>query len=456
MGNYPTTREIDKNPNFDPFAQTYGSATDEYAQFYSRQGGLEVELEKGSVEISKIYSMDGEIWFFDHQHKRQFLTDDGKLKPNAKELVKKVQGYGSGPMVWVGGSMTEPTYMVSMTDIRVDKWEMVSFKSWKGLSHAVTGLWRDPMKQDTYHRQHLGSASINIFEKHRATTMFLDGVKMNKAIDQIGQGTLTMMVEGVLDAFTMGAASPIIETTGLGRLIDKAQEDLYQKMYADTGGSIEHDFTRWNYKHENATNIGETANKIKDERLDFALEKIDKMAVDFGLDVEPWKGRESTAWFGVLKTVTGFYSPRSKIRYLRKQSHAVTIKAVDQKTKAFKKTLNIAKHLTPEIDISMFDFSGRLTPEERFVQLNKYSADFQKNVMPSLKVKYQRMKDSGQLPSLKVKPTSSPIKEEKPSVDQQKLVSGDRENPSNIKNSGKIISGQPKKTGWHVNIMVNG
>ena len=71
-------------------------------------------------------------------------------------------------------------------------------------------------------------------------------------------------------------------------------------------------------------------------------------------------------------------------------------------------------------------------------------------------IKYQRMKESGQLPSLKVKPTSKPIKEEKPSVDQQKEPAKQETNPSNIKNSNKIISGQPKKTAWHANIMVNG
>ena len=81
MGNYPTT--ANSQPK-DPFAQTYGTTTDSYAMFYSHQGGQEVSLEKGSVQICKIYSMDGEIWFYDHQHKRQFLTDDGKLKPNAK------------------------------------------------------------------------------------------------------------------------------------------------------------------------------------------------------------------------------------------------------------------------------------------------------------------------------------------------------------------------------------
>ena len=396
------------------------------------------------------------------EHKKQLLTDDGKLKPNAKELVKQVKGYGN-PMVWVGGSLTDPTYMVSMTDIRVNKWEMVSFKSWKGLSHAVTGLWRDPMQQDTYHRQHLGSASINIFEKRRATTMMLDGMAMSKSIDAIGQGTLSMMVEGVLDAFTMGAASPIIETTGLGRLIDKAQEDLYQKMYADKSGQIVENFWSWNYKNENPQNIAETANKIQDERLDIALEKIDKMAGGFGLGVENWKGTKTEiepfmGAFWNMPAITymkGAMSPRSKVAYLRRQSHAVTIKAVDQKTKAFKKTLNIAKHLTPEIDISMFDFAGRLTPEERFVQLNKYNQDFQKNVMPSLKNKYLRMKDSGQLPRLKVKPTSKPVKEEKPSVDQQKVPVKKETNPSNIKNSGKVISGQPKKSSWHANIMVN-
>ena len=436
MGNYPTKASQVK----DPFAQTYGSMSDEYSQFYTHEHGQEVALQKGagSVQICKIYSMDGELFFFTQGEGKIMLSYKGKLKPDAKEIVKRAGGYGN-PMVWVCGSLDSPTYMSCITNPTTDKWEMVSYKSYRGLQKGLTSF-RDPMRQDTFHRQHLGSMSINIFEQHRATTMFLDGRKITEWIDKTFQGTVSSVLEMCLDSITLGAASPLMEISGLSAAIDKFGVDAYEKNFGsghETAGSI---FTNW-AKHAGIdTNVGlqeQTKDRIIDERVPIAIERIKKLGRGYKVDIN-------------YKVDYKKMTAKGKAEYLRDITHLVTVGAVNKQLSDFKQSLKITRKLVPTLDLKMFDLGGRLSPEQRLIQLAQYRKTFNTAVMPSLTKLYEHRQ------SLKVQPEPKASTEPEPSVQEEKTEHKKDKTEVNKKMSNKTVLGGTNKNAWHLNLTVKG
>ena len=439
MGNYPTKASQVE----DPFAQTYGTASDSYEMFYTHKGGQEVQLQKGSIQICKIYSMGGEMFFFDQgvPPVKIMLTRKGVLRPDAKRAVKTAKGYGN-PMVWVCGSLDNPTYMSTITNLTTDKWEMVSYKTWRGLQKGATS-WRDPMRQDTFHRQHLGSMSINIFEEHRASTMMLDGRKITAAIDSTFQGTVSSVLEMALDAITLGTASPLMEISGLSAAIDKLGVDTYEKSFGSghqTAGSV---FTNW-AKHSgvdtNKWTREETKNRIIDERVPIAITKMKKLAKFYGVDEK----------FGHPEIDFSKYSPADKIVYYNSLKYKVTIEAVEKQTADFKQSLKITKEFLPTVDLSMFDLGGRLSPEERLLQLARYKKTFKATLMPSLTKIYQHRQ------SLKVQPETGGPTTPEGGVQEETTSPKKDKTAVNKKLSNKIVLGDPRKGGLRVNITVKG
>ena len=435
MGNYPHKAVTD------PFAQTYGTLSDSYEMFYTHQGGQEVALQKGSVQICKIYSMNNEMFFFTSSGAKVMLSQGGKLKSNAKELCKQAVGYGN-PMVWICGSLDSPTYMSTITNLTTDKWEMVSYKTWRGLQKGLTS-WRDPMKQDTFHRQQLGSMSINIFEERRAGTMRLNGRKITAWVDKTFQGTVSSALEMALDAITLGTASPLMETTGLSAAIDRFGAEAYEKAFGEghqTAGSV---FTNWALHSGVDTNVGrqeETQNRIIDERLPIAIDHMRRLSRHYKL----YEKHE------MMRLDYHRYDQADKARYLRQITHIVTIGALKKQMKDFKQSLKITKELVPTLDLKMFDFGGRLSPEQRLIQLAQYKKTFKKAVMPSLTKIYEHRQ------SLKVQPENKGSSAPEPSVQEETPEPKKDKTEVNKKRSNTIILGDHRKGAWHVNLTVKG
>ena len=439
MGNYPTKRSEIEGGKGSVFDQTYGSMTDEHAMWYSHKDGQEISLDRGSMQICKIYSMNHEMFFFDKEGKKKMLSEGGKIKPEAKELVKQAKGYGN-PMIWITGSLTEPRYCSMITDERTDRWEMVTYNSWKGFQGAVTGLRRSAMDQKVYHRQHLGDMSINVFEQHRATTMFLDGRKITKAIDGAFQGTVSSLLEMCLDTVTLGLASPLMELTGLSAAIDKVGSDYYEKAFGSTKGGVADKFKIWLQDKEGAKAQDESHNKIIDERLPLAIDSMLKLSKQYGVDEK----------FGVQGLDYHNFSPRSKVSYFRQLTHKVTTEAVHKELDEFKHNLVITKKVAPDLDTSMFDLGERMTPEQRLVQLSQYKATFQKEIMPTLTNIYEERK------GLKVQPEIESPNEPEGSVTEEKVSPKPDKTVVNKKMSNKTVSGESKKGSWRVRLTVNG
>ena len=122
MGNYPT------KPPANPFQSTIGSMTDEGA-IYTTGVGQKVKVQAGDVAICKIYQMGTEIFAFDENHNKIKLSENGKIKTDAKELVKGAKGYGSA-MVMVGGSLKSPVFTSAVTGPNTNTWDLVNYKSW--------------------------------------------------------------------------------------------------------------------------------------------------------------------------------------------------------------------------------------------------------------------------------------------------------------------------------------
>ena len=453
MGNYPHKASDVK----DPFKQTYGTATDSYSMWYTHQGGEEVTLQKGSVQICKIYSMNHEFFCFNESGQKVMLSENGKMKPNAKNIVHAAKGYGN-PMVWVCGSLSDPTYMSAITNPTTATWELVSYKSWRGLQKGLTSF-RDPMQQDTYHRQHLGSMSINVLNEpsNRATTMRLDGRKITEWVDKTFQGTVSSVLEMALDAITCGTASPLMEATGLSAAIDQLGVDAYEKSFGaghQTAGSI---FTNW-AKHsgiDTGFKIQEdTQNKITDERLPIAIDKMLKLGKVYGVDK-----KHELMGFDYTR-----FTPREKAEYLRTITHLVTVGAVDKQMKEFKQSLKITKEMVPTLDLKIFDLGGRLSPEQRLIQLSRYKKTFKTSVMPALTKLYEDRQISKSRDaqaerarqSLKVQPENTESTGPKPSMQEETTEHKKEKTDVNKKMSNKIVLGGTKKNAWHVNLTVKG
>ena len=394
-GNYP-----DKPPA-DVMTSTYGTMTDEYSSFYTgdlknRHSANVFQTVHGVMAITKIYAWQGEMFYLDANKQKVFLTENGKVKPNAAAIVRQMPNYDAGPCVIIGGSLTSPDYLMNVTDSASGNWSTVHFKSWQALQHAAT-IGKDPYRQDAYHRVHLGSASPNPFDLRRATTLFLDGKKMQSAVEKFLQPLLSTVIEGVADAFTAGMATAVFQTTGLEKAIDEGSAAIWDKQY----GSGQHDagyyFNIWRGNqgiyHDDWKPDPETYNRIVDERVDMALEQI-------SVEAEKYDNvQQDPLW--------PYSTGREKVAYLSRLSHDVTIASVGERETQFKQMLAVAKHTlkdTPGVDLTIFEPTGKkLTPEERYHRLIDLQTKFQTNVIPQMTLKYHQNQIKMQLANVKAK-----------------------------------------------------
>jgi len=128
----------------------------------------------------------------------------------------------------------------------------------------------------------------------------------------------------------------------------------------------------------------------------------------------------------------------------------VTVGAVNKQLSDFKQSLKITRKLVPTLDLKMFDLGGRLSPEQRLIQLAQYRKTFNTAVMPSLTKLYEHRQ------SLKVQPEPKASTEPEPSVQEEKTEHKKDKTEVNKKMSNKTVLGGTNKNAWHLNLTVKG
>ena len=110
----------------------------------------------------------------------------------------------------------------------------------------------------------------------------------------------------------------------------------------------------------------------------------------------------------------------------------------------------------PGIDLD-YDFTKAVTPEERFIQLQKFKMRFTKEIMPTYTKLYpQWQQHEKKLPGLKVQPKKEEAKAPEPSVPEGKQEPTPKKTGWHVRFSNKVVSGDPKKESQRRTYLVNG
>ena len=239
------------------FMQTY-KADDEITGDYIPLGSGQVQI--GAKILQDINS--GELYITDKKGKKWDITEKGKYRKSAKDIMLRAVNYGKGPALFIIGNPAHPKMlMANATDLDKGKWwTMVPVNNLKDMQHALRA-GNEATNQGSSEKYY-GQAAKNPF-LHHGTDIWGAAGDITRATNAVGQAIGTKLLGAVADKVIPGV-SLAMEASGIN--------DAIQAVFDAASRTGD----RYEYGHEYENNL---ADAIHDPRLPEYFEQVRQTAI---------------------------------------------------------------------------------------------------------------------------------------------------------------------------------
>ena len=381
MGNYPHSAQDFANAE----TRTFGNVTDSWltAYNYEAHGGQIIHTRyRGHMKLVKIYADGGRMYGLKSDKTKIWLSDEqGRPYPDSVNRVKGVEGYGTGPMMLISGTIENPQYHMKIGSSLSPDWSWAQINSFHDIENAMSmnkGSFRihNLAKQD-YDAKHLGTASRNLFLDLKPGDINSWAHEFNKSVDTIGSQLILGAAEAVADEF-VPFASTIFQMSGGEAAAQQALDNFVNKKYSSTTASM--------WERERTTKLDPWfSSQIHDARINERIDQLQPYLTKYGgPNIDHIKKIESKKFR--IESIIGYTT------FVTRWHVNEQMDAIETQIKAARKTLG-----TQDVDLTFFRKGWKdAKEEERISLLNNYKKQFVKTVLPALE-EHQRVWGSRQI-----------------------------------------------------------
>ena len=162
---------------------------------------------------------NNQLYVRNPQGQKIYITQNGKQRANASQLIKQAVNYGNGPMVEIIGSPTDPEYYLWSADqwSGGNKYQAVKINNMQDLEYAMTRK-TDGSYTDGTHSGQYGEASISGPFQDKPRDFWTGVADAERIVGNVGMSLIVPIVADVIGTVIPGFSAV---TQGLG-----LQDDL--------------------------------------------------------------------------------------------------------------------------------------------------------------------------------------------------------------------------------------